>query len=204
MNRKRRYRIISAIMLCVFLLLLPVFSFATGTKKVDPKEGFPYNDYENFRYHAEGHPEIASGWNGSDYVLAYKVTVRDATKALPKILSIDDYIITFKNLPRPEDPDNDITYVLRDEEVKSEERVVYYQTSFSLNTNTVTGDLEQSWKNLVDYEKRIHEKSSSLSTIKEGSLGGHKALYRESEPGSSINYNNYHKAIYYQDGAIMV
>ncbi|MBN2557380.1 MAG: hypothetical protein JXB33_01355, partial [Clostridia bacterium] len=174
-----------------------------ATKKVDPKEGFPYNDHENFKYRVENHPEIASGWNGSDYILAYRITVWDATTIIPQILSTDDYVITFNNLPKPENPDDDITYILRDEENTYQRKIVYYKTSFDISASGTSGDPEESWEMLTSYENTISDNSTSTNNSSLGTLGSHKARYSESEPIYSINNNNRH-VTFSQYGGVMV
>lgn len=186
----RLLRIISAVMLCLSLLLIPVFSLAATTKKVDPKEGFPYNDHENFRYRVENHPEIASGWTGSDYVLAYRITVWDITTIIPRILSTDDYVITFKNLPKPENTDDDTTFILRDEENTYQKKIVYYKTSFDISASGLTGDPVESWEMLTSHENSSSDNSTSTNDSREETLGSHKARFGESELVYSINNNN--------------
>lgn len=191
MNRNKGYRIISVLLFCAFLLL-PAFSVTAGTQKVDPKKGYPYNDDKNFRYKVEAHPNIPSGWNGDDYVIANQITVWDANQTIPKIISIDDYVITFKNLPKPEKPDasNDVTVYLLNEETKPKEfSTVSYGVSFSIQPNSATSDPEENWKLLRDYSAKIATQSTTPQA-REGKFGKHRAEYSESDTGDTINNNN--------------
>lgn len=200
MNKKKTYRIISAFILVLTLLMFPVFSIAAGTQTVDPKIGFPYDDNENYRYRIDANTDIASGWIGSDYVLASKITIFDANAMLPTIISVDDYVITFKNLPKPENPDSNKTYIHEDDETKS---YVYYETILNINPSGGITDPAESWKRLIDYTNSIHDPNGS-NILSEGTFAGHKALFEENELVSSVNSNGDKKAYFSQHKYITV
>ncbi len=201
MKRIRIFQSISIILLVFAMLLLPSMTLADGTQKVDSKNGFPYNDSENYIYKVETHPDIESGFIGSDYVMALKITVMDANKIVPLVLSVDDYVITFKNLPELEDQDINITYIYEDIETKSS---VYYDIAFKIIPQSGISDPEDSWKRLIDYENSINAATNSSYLSKEGTFAGHKALYNDLELVSTVNANNSKQAYFKQARDIFV